>query len=136
MYKFSSKKDLWLMVIIYGTAVMSFGAVLKIVSQSADIVSLGIALFVFIMGVVAPMWLIRSTRYLINHSHLLIQSGPFKWTIRLADIYAIKPSKNPVSSPALSLDRLDIYYADNKHVLISPADKQAFIKALNVKFRP
>lgn len=136
MHKFSSKKDLWLLLVIYGTVTLSFAAVIQILYLSADIVSLGIALFVFVMGVIAPIWLIRSTRYLINHSHLLIQSGPFKWTIRLADIYAIKPSKNPISSPALSFDRLDIYYADNKHVLISPADKQAFIKALNVKFRP
>jgi hypothetical protein len=39
-------------------------------------------------------------------------------------------SRSPFSSPALSLDRLQIDYGAGKSILISPADKEGFIEAI------
>lgn len=40
------------------------------------------------------------------------------------------PTRGPLSSPALSLDRLRIEYGKRGVVLISPREKEAFVRAL------
>ena len=37
---------------------------------------------------------------------------------------------NPISSPALSLDRLEISYGSQKKIMISPKDKTGFLQAI------
>jgi membrane protein YdbS with pleckstrin-like domain len=70
------------------------------------------------------------THYTIAHGELRVVSGPFRRTVPLAEITSIEPSRNPLSSPALSLDRLKVSYGDNKYILISPADKTGFLSAV------
>ena len=79
-----------------------------------------------------PVWLLVSTFYTIGDEELLIRSGPFNWTIKLADIRKIESSRSVLSSPALSLDRLKIEYEPGKVILVSPKDKEAFVKALQI----
>jgi hypothetical protein len=42
----------------------------------------------------------------------------------------VEETRNPLSSPALSLDRLKITYGNGKRIMISPADKIGFLKAI------
>jgi hypothetical protein len=42
----------------------------------------------------------------------------------------VVPTRNPLSSPALSLDRLRIEYGQGRAIMISPADKGPFLRAL------
>jgi membrane protein YdbS with pleckstrin-like domain len=70
------------------------------------------------------------THYTIADGELRIVSGPFRRTVPLADITSIEPTRNPLSSPALSLDRLKVSYGDKKYVLVSPADKTGFLSAI------
>jgi len=70
------------------------------------------------------------THYTIAHGELRVVSGPFRRTIPLSEITGIEPTRNPLSSPALSLDRLKVSYGDGKYVLISPADKTGFLSSL------
>ncbi|RDW18030.1 hypothetical protein CWR45_10245 [Oceanobacillus chungangensis] len=42
-----------------------------------------------------------------------------------------KKTKNPLSSPALSLKRLEIVYGQYNSVLISPFDREEFIRILS-----
>ena len=53
-----------------------------------------------------------------------------KWKIPVADIVGVTPSRNPLSSPALSMDRLNISYGKRKFILVSPEDKAGFIRAV------
>ena len=87
-----------------------------------------IAIFTISVGAGLPLWLLLSTRYILSEGELTVRSGPFKWRIRVADISSITPTSNPLSSPALSLDRLRIEYLRNKSLLISPRDKEQFIR--------
>ena len=52
--------------------------------------------------------------------------------IELADITYITPTRNAISAPALSLDRLKITYK-NKKVLISPKDKPQFYREIQLR---
>lgn len=69
--------------------------------------------------------------YTIRDEELLIRCGPFRQRLPLASIDRVRPSRNPLSSPAASLDRLSIQWNDErKRVLISPVDKMEFMNTL------
>lgn len=72
----------------------------------------------------------RNTWYEVGETELRIVSGPFRWKIPFEDIVEIKPTRNPLSAPALSMDRLKITYGRRKFMLVSPANKEGFIAAL------
>ena len=55
--------------------------------------------------------------------------------IAVAEISAVEVTVMPVSSYALSLDRLIIYKGDTQWLLVSPVNKQEFIRVLR-KYNP
>ncbi len=76
------------------------------------------------------IWIFRTTYYVIEGSELLVRSGPFRWRVTISEIDDILPTRNPLSSPALSLDRLKISYSNGRSIMISPADREGFLKAI------
>jgi hypothetical protein len=71
--------------------------------------------------------------YEITVSHLLIRSGWLKFRIPLSTIERVRPTRNALSAPAWSLDRLRIDYKRNNKsriALISPEDKSRFLREL------
>ena len=69
-----------------------------------------------------------TTYYTIAGDHLIIRCGfLFNQTIDIKTIKKITETNNPMSSPAISLDRLEIKYAKFDSVLISPKLKREFI---------
>jgi Bacterial PH domain len=76
------------------------------------------------------LWMLSHTVYRLDDDLLHIRSGPVSLQIRLADITAVAPTRNPRSSPALSLDRLMITYDRDRSCMISPRDKAAFVAEL------
>lgn len=83
-------------------------------------------------------WLMRSTYYVVGDTDLVIRSGPFHWTVPWEGIESITPTHNPLSSPALSLDRLWISYrrgGKKRAVMISPLDKEGFLKAVATRVK-
>lgn len=85
--------------------------------------------------IIFVIWLpIFNTYYVVENDTLIIKSLVFRWKININDITQIEPTHNPLSSPALSLDRLKIYYMKNGEVasvMISPKDKEGFFQAIN-----
>lgn len=93
-------------------------------------------IFTVIFGCGLPFWLLLSTDYTVTLEELLVRCGPFKWTIKRDDIRSIKSTRNPISSPALSLDRLEIRYGNYKSILVSPEDRIGFYQALGITPEP
>ncbi|MCU7856703.1 MAG: PH domain-containing protein [Candidatus Thiodiazotropha sp. (ex Lucinoma borealis)] len=89
-----------------------------------------IILAVVLLGTGLPIWLFVSTKYIVTEELLRIKSGPFSWSIPLSSISSVSETRNPLSSPALSLDRLELKYRDGKTILISPANKAKFRAAI------
>lgn len=76
---------------------------------------------------------IRKTDYTIDGDELRIRSGFLSWTIAIHSIDAVTPTRSMASGPAMSLDRLAIYFwrdGERKAILVSPADKAGFLAAL------
>jgi membrane protein YdbS with pleckstrin-like domain len=127
-----SKVDLWLIVVIALSLATSTGAVLAVFLKGGvpAAVLASTALLVLVAGIGLPLWVLLGTRYELTPERLLIRCGPFRWTVPVREIRAVTPTRNPLSSPALSLDRLRIDYGRGSSVMISPRDKARFLADL------
>ena len=86
-----------------------------------------------IIGPIAILivYIFMSTLYRVDGQQLIVECGFFyKSKIDIQSIKKISETNNPLSSPATSLDRLEIVYGENKSVLISPKEKTNFIQTL------
>jgi hypothetical protein len=89
----------------------------------------GLGLMLFFLVFIS--YLITSTYYQVSATILFIRCGFFfKRRIEIDSIRQIRETRNPISSPALSLDRLEIAYKKYDTVLISPREKEKFIAHL------
>lgn len=131
---YRSKVDTWLLVVVAVAMAVSLYANVVIFSTGSSAAWWTAALTVG-LGIGLPLWLLLSTHYTLDPRHLLVQCGPLKWRIALAEIRAITPTSNPLSSPALSLDRLRIDYGQDKSLMISPRNKEKFLLAIETARR-
>lgn len=122
---YKSKIDTWLLLVLVSVMAISAYACADVIQSRAGLWPL----FVIAgLGIIVPLWLLLGTQYLLEAEQLTVRAGPFKWRIPLAEITKIAPTRNPLSSPALSLDRLRIEYGRGKFVLVSPRDKEQFVR--------
>ena len=126
---FRSKVDTWV-VLVFGIALAAMlFATYSVARQAAGTELIG-AILLICVSFVLILWPLLSTSYSVNTDELLVRSGPFRWRVPLSKITKITPTRSPISSPALSLDRLRIDYGINKVVLVSPSNQQAFMDAI------
>lgn len=128
--RFVSKVDGWLIPVFIIAIAGMFAAFVAVL---IDDTPLWLQLLVAIITVLFSALLfavLKSTYYVVADGVLRIVSGPFNWTIRISDIVEIKPTRSVLSSPALSLDRLKVTYGKRRYVLVSPADKDGFVRAI------
>ncbi len=119
---FPSKKDSLFRIIIIGSALISILPGLI----TLDWITL---LILFPIGVVL-LWLWFRTGYLIDGEQLKIKFGPFKKTISIHSIRKLTKTKSLLSSPALSMNRIEIMYNNYDIVYISPEYENEFIHFL------
>jgi hypothetical protein len=128
--RFSSKVDGWLIPVMILSLAGLVSALIAVMITESPWPVRGLVAGVTAVVTILLFSIFRSTYYTITESNLRVVSGPFKWTIPLAEINDITPSRNPLSSPALSIDRLKISYGKKKSILVSPSDKGAFIRSI------
>ena len=132
---YKSKKDAWLVAVIALGMAGSFavGCWLVLAGDEGDRaagwlgIGVGAAVSAFVLRLTCPLY------YEVTPLRLLARSGRLGWDIPLSDIDEVSPSNSPLSSPALSLDRLRVSNrarGANRFVLISPQDKGGFIREL------
>jgi PH (Pleckstrin Homology) domain-containing protein len=94
-------------------------------------VNYSIAAFILIVGAGIPLWILVSTKYIVENGNLEIISGPFSWIIPITSIKYVREFQSSAFSPALSSDRLEVTYDADKVMMISPADKIKFMQKLD-----
>jgi len=122
---FPSKRDWWLGLLIWGLVLLAAVPALLKPEKGQFIIMIAVILFIG--------WIWFGTGYEILDDELKVRCGPFRQRIPLQEIREIKRTRSPLSSPACSLDRMEIKYGKSKRVMISPADKEGFIKMLTGK---
>ena len=128
---FRSKVDTWLAALVIIAAFSALAGVVYAGRIDPRIWPFGLMFVVITVGL--PAWIYGSTCYDLDDHSLHIRSGPLRWRIPIADISAMTETRNPLGSPALSLDRLQIHYGGGKIVMISPLSKDAFVRAVNAR---
>lgn len=130
---FPSKKDAWLGLIIWGSVLL----VASIYIFEDDSIGLQIYGFMDIVGFILILltitfllWVWYGTGYKIEKGLIKIKSGPFRSSVKINEIKKIRATKNPLSAPALSIDRIEILYGKYDMTLISPINKLKFIEYL------
>ena len=123
MKVFKSKIDWWLVVLVL--VIFGYPIIDGILSKEY-VLSLvfGLILLVF-------YFLSKTIRYKIDSENLII----WNTKINIHSIRKIYRTNNPLSSPALSLDRIAVVYNTYDEVLISPREREEFIQEL-LKINP
>jgi hypothetical protein len=94
----------------------------------AGTVSWAFLFFHFSLAILIYFFVVR-IKYELDDEKLVIFMGPIRYkSIDIQTIRKMELSNNPLSSPAASLRRLAIYYNKWGYVLISPKNREAFIK--------
>ncbi|MDH3532836.1 MAG: PH domain-containing protein, partial [Gammaproteobacteria bacterium] len=128
--RFNSKIDRWIFVVLALAIVGNFVAIIGVALDSEDpFVTTGVIL-ACLLATALVVSLLIGTHYTVDHGQLRIASGPFRWKLQIDQITSVEPTRNPLSSPALSLDRLRIRYGEGRQILVSPADQRGFLRAL------
>jgi len=133
---FPSKRDGWFVAVVW------IACVVVVVSGGLHVAADGAAwsrvvLAIVLFGAAAFMLsVLYGTGYRIGERSLHVRGGPFRWRIPLRAIASVSPTKNPLSSPACSLDRLRVAYRTGRGervLMISPSDKSGFLDALSLR---
>lgn len=126
---FKSKVDWWLGVIIVALPLIEIAALVSAVrsgeSEAVRATAGGLAIVAAVYGL-----LLVPIRYGLDGESLIIRFGVIRRRVALESVREVRPSRNPLSSPALSLDRLKIELDAGGYALISPADREEFLQEL------
>lgn len=128
---YRSKVDGWLVPLLGVPPVASVAVtilLLRVGTPAESLVGFGsmLAVVALYVGLVFPM------KYGMDDEFLHVRFGLCRRRIRLADITDVRPTNNPLSSPALSLDRLQVRFGSGLWgaLMISPAERGEFLDEL------
>ncbi len=132
---YSSKVDWWLAAIVLGSLAgpLVLGYTMAPDHETRTAVLLvtlaAIGLELLVLALIA--WPIE---YALEDSHLRIRAGfLLRWKIPYQEISQVYPTNNPLSSPAWSLDRLQIDKFSGPPMLISPGDQDRFLSEIAMR---
>ena len=134
MQWYRSKVDWWVAVLLcLPPLAVIVACVAPLIAGNTSALSWSIVAVLVVFGIY--FGLVFPMRYGLDDSYLLVRFGLCRQRIPLADISEVHPTHNPLSSPALSLNRLHVQYGKGlfKSVRISPADRNRFLDDLAQK---
>jgi membrane protein YdbS with pleckstrin-like domain len=130
---FPTKVDTWLAILlIVAPLVSAIGLVIPGTFASLETILVSLA-GPLVFGLIYTL-LVFPMRYGIDREHgqLVIRHGVVRQRVKLSEILRVEPTRSPLSSPALSLDRLLVSKGDGftDSIMISPAERERFITLL------
>lgn len=130
---FKSKVDAWLVIVLAVSTVVLIAGLAATLYSRPDPLAVVVMLAATLLFLLLVGSILLRTYYRVDAGMLTIVSGPLRRSVAIDQITSVERTRNPLSSPALSLDRLRIRYGDNKSVMISPADRDKFLNALGIE---
>ncbi|QQZ11243.1 PH domain-containing protein [Heyndrickxia vini] len=129
--RYYSKKGPIITIITWSLLMGLFGTIVILLMNGIDNSDSLFGLIIVSISLVFVIWLWINTYYEINNGDLKIIAGPFKYAlISINEIKAIESTKNIITSPALSMDRIEIHYNKWHTIIISPKNQIKFINEL------
>ncbi|MED4122945.1 hypothetical protein E2L07_06940 [Halalkalibacterium halodurans] len=137
---FPSKKDIglggiyWLVIFLFTLPPVVFSDFgVFMLPSFFDTYPVRLTFFYTIAGLL--LWIWFRTGYTVTEDWLVIEYGPIQKKVEIETIESIRETKNPFIDPALSINKLQLYYGNGRHIAISPKEKEHFKKQL-VKRNP
>jgi len=130
---FKSKVDHWIFLILVAVIVINGGVIGMIALDGGDPLASTIIILVLLLVMALIMSIMFSTHYTVDRGILRIASGPYRFKVPINQITSVKASRSPLSSPALSMERLLIRHGKRRRIMVSPADKAGFLDAIGHK---
>ena len=132
---YRSKKDWWLIGLVWVGVLVPFAiGIYTLVARGGNNLAGWTLLVISTFTGALVLLLTYPLYYEITASKLIVRCGVVvRKEIPLLSIVEARPSRNPLSAPAWSLDRLQIDYKKEggvSSVLISPQDKPGFLREL------
>ena len=128
---YRSKVDLWLGLLLGGSVGYMVYLTLVPIVKGEGVEWVITISTIFVLLLILPLF---SIKYVLYSEHLYISCGIYgKIRIPYETISNMKSTHNPLSSAALSLDRIQIDYTENGYhqmVLISPVRKKEFMEKI------
>ena len=128
--RFVSKVDHWIRALLIGAIVFDLVIMFLLAMRPADPVTTTVTIVLLAIAIALFVSLLLRTHYTVDKGVLRIVCGPFRWTISIDQIGSVTQTRSPLSSPALSLDRLLIRYGKRRRIMVSPVDKHGFLRAI------
>ena len=125
---FKSKLDGWVAASLLAASLVQVVVLVALAAKAPAALLVALPLVLVISAFVA--WLYVATRYEVTDDHLLIRAGIVSVDVPLAQITRVEETRNPISAPAWSLDRLLISYGHDRSCIISPKNKERFLEIL------
>jgi hypothetical protein len=128
---FRSASDYWLVgAVVAIVAAALLLALNRFRLDDSEWLGLYVAVFGVLPALMFVSWVWQATDYTLASDHLYVRCGPLHWTVPYAHITEIAPSWAAWSAPALSLRRLRIHYGAGLSLLISPVERERFLRML------
>jgi hypothetical protein len=124
MTVYRSKVDIWLAGLVFG--VLSYAVYEAFSEKQYDV------LWVIVPVTLLVVSLYWQIKYVVGNGQLEIRTLIFgNMKIDISDIKSVHQTYNPLSAPALSINRLEVKYGSKfDYLLISPKNRKAFVKQL------
>lgn len=131
---YRSKKDWWLVGLVWGGVSLPLLVGLYNLFAPGGNPRLGLELTrAGMFAAVAVLILTYPLDYEVTATELVARSGLMRWRVPLVSIQEVRPSRNPASAPAWSLDRLAVEYTKGgsaRTLLIAPSDRLGLMREL------
>ena len=126
---FSSKVDWWIGALIFVAvpSLLIYSFVQTLANdphQNQIVIASSVLYLITLFGIIFPI------RYEITDDELIIKSGYIQRSVPFENISGVYPTMNPLSSPALSMHRLRIQCDRRYPLLISPNNREEFLKVI------
>jgi len=126
--RYPSARDAWVVAVIWGSSALCVWAGVETLFLTEPPITPIFAL-ALLLAMAFMFWILYGTHYELGGWDLRARCGPFRMSVPVADIGSVVPTRNPLSSMALSLNRLAVRHRHGRLlVLISPREQETFLR--------
>jgi Protein of unknown function (DUF1200). len=129
---YPSKVDWWLAPILALPPIASIVVCILLAMSKPSELPIGIVAAFFVAALYIGLVIPIGYGIDVDNGTLIVRFGMVRKRIPLSAIREVHPTRNPLSAPALSLDRLHVKFGDGlfNAVMISPTNRDMFLDDL------
>ena len=124
--RFRSKIDPWLIVPVgIGASIPAIIGVGRLMAGRS-----GVGTSLILIGLAIAIASVCVVSYTITGDTIIVQRGPIRSRMPLNRLRELRSTRDAMAAPALSLDRIEIRTDRGRWLLVSPSDRDGFIRAI------